>query len=234
LIKKLRTLALVAVGALVGLLALAGPASAHVTVSAPGATRGASYQLITFRVPVEEDADTVGLRVALSTKTPMGSVEVQAVPGWTHTQKTVKLAEPIKTDDGDITETVSEINWTAKPGQGLKPGEFGLFSIVASRLPDAPSVAFKAIQTYSDGTSVAWIETPAPGNTAEPEHPAPTLQLAAKGAGATASASVSLRSAATPAKSSNTGPVVLSVVALVVAAAALGLGIVGRARGGRS
>ncbi len=221
------------------LLVLAGPASAHVTVSAPGATRGGSDQVITFRVPVEEHADTVGLRLALPTKTPIASVEVQAIAGWTHTQKTAKLAQPIHTDDGDITDAVSEIDWTAKPGQGLKPGEFGVFTIIAGQLPDAPSLAFKAIQTYSDGTSVAWIETAAPGNTAQLEHPAPTLQLAAKAAGASPSASVSIApgasaSSASSSKSSNTGPVVLSIVALVVAAAALGLGIVSRARDGRT
>ena len=233
MIKKLRTLALAGVVAGAALLVLAGPASAHVTVSAPGATRGGSDQVITFRVPVEADADTVGLRLALPTETPIASVEVQAIPGWTHTQKTAKLAQPIHTDDGDITDAVSEIDWTAKPGQGLKPGEFGVFTIIAGQLPDAPSLAFKAIQTYSNGTSVAWIETAAPGNSAELEHPAPTLPLAAKATGATPSASVSVAPAATS-KSSNTGPVVLSIVALVVAAAALGLGVVTQARGGRT
>jgi periplasmic copper chaperone A len=231
-IKRLRVFALAGVVAGAALLVLAGPASAHVTISAPGATRGGSDQVITFRVPVEQDADTVGLRLALPTKTPIASVEVQAIPGWTHTEQTTKLAQPIHTDDGDITDAVSEIDWTAKPGQGLKPGEFGVFTIIAGQLPDAPSLAFKVIQIYSNGRSVAWIETAAPGNTAELEHPAPTLQLAAK-AGATPSVSVSVAPAATS-KSSNTGPIVLSIVALVVSAAALGLGVVTRARGERT
>ncbi len=78
---------------------------------------------------------------------------------------------------------------------------------------------FKAIQTYSDGTTVSWIETPAPGSTAEPDHPAPTLSLASADT-----------TTAKPSKSSNTAPVILSIVALVVAAAALGVAVVGRAR----
>jgi uncharacterized protein YcnI len=204
------------------LFAVAAPAFAHVTVIAPGATRGGSDQEITFRVPVEKDVDTVGLRVQLPTGTPIASVDVLAVPGWTHTEKTVQLAKPIVTDDGDITEAVSEIDWTAPAGGGLKPGEFGAFTIIAGQLPDVATLAFKAIQVYRDGTTANWIETAAPGSNVEPDNPAPVLTLSAGPAAAQPAA----------AKASSTGPVVLSIVALVVAAAALGLGIVSRARGG--
>src|SRR6266496_3567413 len=110
---------------LAAMLALAAPASAHVTVSAPGAARGGSDAVITFRVPTECDtASTTGL-------------QVRPIPGWTHTQKTVKLAEPISTDDGDITEAVAEIDWTATAG-GIKPGEFGEFVVMADPPPPPP------------------------------------------------------------------------------------------------
>jgi uncharacterized protein YcnI len=225
--KRVRVLAVVIALSVTALIVLAGPASAHVTVTAPGATAGGSDQEITFRVPVEKQVDTVGLQVVLPTDTPIASVEVQAVPGWTHTQKTVKLAKPIVTDDGDITEAVSEIDWTAATGQGLKPGEFGAFTIIAGLLPDVPTLTFKAIQRYSDGSEVKWIETTAPGSNAQPENPAPVLTLAAA-APPTASTAASSKTGSS--RSSNTGPVVLSIVALVVAAAALGLGVVSRAR----
>jgi uncharacterized protein len=194
---------------------IATPAYGHVTVSAPGATRGGSDQIITFRVPVEEMKATVKLTIALPTSTPIASVDVLPVPGWTHTEVTTKLATPIKTDDGEITSAVSRITWTATAG-GLKPGEFGEFTILAGQLPDAASLTFGAVQTYSDGSVVRWIESPAPGSKAEPEHPAPTLSLAA---------------AAKPAKSSSSSSSdVLSIVALILAALALALGVVTRAR----
>jgi uncharacterized protein len=198
-------------------LLVATPAYAHVTVSAPGATRGGSDQLITFRVPVEEDKATVKITVALPTATPIASVDVLPVAGWTHTELTTKLRTPIKTDDGEITEAVTRITWTATTG-GLKPGEFGEFTILAGQLPDSDSLTFGAVQTYSDGSVVRWIETPAPGSTAEPEHPAPTLSLSA------ASAPKAARS------SSSATADTLAIVALVFAAAALGLGVVNRAR----
>ncbi|MBV9593038.1 MAG: YcnI family protein [Actinobacteria bacterium] len=200
------------------LAAGAGIASAHVTVSAPGAVRGGGDQLITFRVPTEsESASTIGLKVQLPAATPIASVLVQPIAGWSFTETTSKLAKPIVTDDGTITEAVSEIDWKADSSDSaIGPGQFQEFVIIAGQLPDADSITFKAIQTYSDGSEVDWIETPAPGSSAEPDHPAPVLSLAS--------------STTSPSSSSNhnTAAVILSIVALVVAVIALGLVILTR------
>jgi uncharacterized protein len=208
-----RALALAAV--LVGLSAV--PAYGHVTVSAPGATRGGSDQLITFRVPVEKDKATVRLTVQLPTATPLASVDVLPLAGWTHSEVTTKLATPVKTDDGEITSAVTRVTWSATTG-GLKPGEFGEFTILAGQLPEAASLIFGAVQTYSDGSVVRWIETAAPGSSAEPEFPAPTLTL------------TPAAHAKAPSSGSSTSSNALAIVALAVAAAALGLGVVTRAR----
>jgi uncharacterized protein YcnI len=212
----MRRFLFVLVGILAAMLAFAVSAAAHVTVSAPGATSGGGDAQITFRVPVEKNVPTVGFTVQLPTDTPIASVDVAAMPAWTHTQTTTKLAKPIETDDGEITSAVSQITWKAT-GRGLEPGEYGQFTILAGQLPDASSLTFKALQTYSDGSVVRWIETPAPGSKDEPEHPAPVLSLTAD----------QPKAASAP---SNTGPVVLSIIALVLAAAALGVALVGRVR----
>jgi uncharacterized protein YcnI len=216
----MRRLALLIAVALVAMLALAAPAAAHVTITAPGAVRGGTDQEITFRVPVEKDVATTGVTIALPLDTPIASVLVSPMPGWTHTEKTTKLAQPIETDDGEITSAVSQIAWKAT-GPGLAPGEYGAFTIIAGLLPDAPSITFKALQYYRDGSVTKWIEVAAPGSSAEPENPAPVLTL---GAAATPAAEESDDS------DSNTGPVVLSIIALVVAAGALGVAFVTRAR----
>jgi uncharacterized protein len=212
---------LLALGTFVAVFAIAVPAWAHVTVTAPGATKGGSDQEITFRVPVEKNADTVGLSVALPTSTPIASVDVKPIPGWAHTEKTSKLAKPIKTDDGNITEAVTQITWTAQKGQGLKPGEYGDFTFIAGQLPDVAELSFGAIQTYSDGSVVKWIQRAAPGSTEEPDFPAPTLSLVTTSADP---------KPAVVQKASTTAPTVLAILALVVAAAALGLAVVGNAR----
>ncbi len=154
------------------ILIAALPASAHVTVSGSGTQGG--YSTFAFKVPNEEDAaNTVQLEVQFPTDHPLVSVSVQPVPGWTARVEKTKLATPVQTDDGEVTEAVSTITWT---GGEIKPGEFQQFPVSAGPLPDVDSLEFKAIQTYSNGDVVRWIdETPASGE--EPEHPAPTLAL---------------------------------------------------------
>jgi periplasmic copper chaperone A len=211
----------VTIGVVGAVFWLAGPASAHVTVSASEATPGASDVVITFRVPTESDtASTTGLAVQLPTDTPIASVLVAPHPGWTDTVQTVNLKTPIRTDDGDISQAVSVINWKANsPAAGIKPGQFDEFVIIAGLLPKVNSLTFKAIQTYSDGSQVAWIETPAPGSSAEPEHPAPVLSLAAAtGAASTPGAS----------KAAATTGIVLGAIGVVLGAAALAVALMRR------
>jgi Domain of unkown function (DUF1775) len=63
-----------------------------------------------------------------------------------------------------------------------------VFDVFAAPLPKADSMQFKALQTYSDGAVVRWIE-PKKADGSEPEHPAPTLKLTpAVAEGASASA----------------------------------------------
>jgi uncharacterized protein len=226
--KNSRTIALgfVAVAvALLGLFGFAGPAAAHVTVHSPGATQG-GYAVLTFQVPTESaTASTVKLQVQFPTEAPIASVSVQPHPGWTFQTVTSKLATPVQTEDGDtLTEAVSEIDWTADSADtAIKPGEFDQFLVSAGPLPKVTQLQFSAIQTYSDGTIVRWNETAAPGSSVRPDHPKPTLLLAAAGSGDAAATTGS-------GSSSDTAPVILSIIALVIAVAALGLAVVTRAR----
>jgi uncharacterized protein YcnI len=214
----MKRLCLLTVAAFAALLAVAGPALAHVTVAAPGATPG-GYAVATFRVPTESaTASTTKLVVQVP---PLASVSVQPVPGWTAVTTTSKLATPLTSDDGPVTSAVSRITWTADSGAGIKPGQFQQFPVSMGPLPKASTVSFPAIQYYSDGTVVRWVEHAAPGSKTEPDHPAPTLRLTAADPAATAPKVE---------KASTTGPTVLSIVALVVAAGALGLAFVSRAK----
>jgi uncharacterized protein len=201
-------------------LLAAAPAWAHVTVVAPGVGPGQSDATITVQVPDESDsASTVGLKLQLPTDHPLAGVLVAPQPGWTAAIKRTTLSSPIKTDDGDITEVVSEIDWTAAAGGGIRPGFFGQFTIIAGKLPDGVSqLTFKAVQQYSDGSTVSWIEQPAPGSSTEPEHPAPVLSLTA----AAASSSSNAGGTSDPAsKGAATTGIVLGAVGTALGAAAL-------------
>jgi uncharacterized protein YcnI len=231
-----------------GLLLLgASVASAHVVVSAPGATQGGDT-VLTFQVPTESDtASTVGLKVQLPTDAPLASVAVQPKAGWTYTVTRSTLATPISSDAGPVTQVISEIDWTAAGGGGIAPGEFDQFLVSVGPLPDVPTITFKAIQHYSDNTDVAWIEEPAPGSIAEPDHPAPTLTLAAAAADASttdtsttaapATSGVTVNSAAmtmtdpdAASRGSVTIAIVIGVVGVVIGAIGVGLAIAARRR----
>jgi uncharacterized protein YcnI len=188
----------VVTAAVAGLLAAgAGIASAHVTVSSADAAQGGEGK-ITFRVPDESDtASTVTVKIQLPAKTPIASVAVQPVPGWTVKPTKVALNPPVTTDDGDtITERVSVVEFDATPAAAIRPGEFQEFSLSVGPFPKVASVAFPVLQTYSDGKEVAWIDPTVEGSP-EPAHPAPTLSLTADAAPA-AAAAPSAASAADP------------------------------------
>jgi uncharacterized protein YcnI len=221
-------LAAVAAGVVSGVF-VAGPASAHVSVDPKEATQG-GYTKLTFRVPNEKDAaDTVKVEINLPADKPIASISTKPLDGWTVQADRTKLDKPIKSDDGEITEAVTKITWTAAAGAAIKPGQFQEFDVSAGPLPETDKIVFKALQTYSDGDIVRWIEEPGSGG-AEPEHPAPTLTLAKKsddsgGQKDTATAAKGEGSADNDAGDGSTAAIVLGVAGLVAGLGGLALGL---------
>ena len=213
--------------ALVGLIvcALAVPASAHVTVDPPSAPKGGTVKL-SFLVPNEESSKVTGIAISFPTppQSPIPSVSVEAKPGWTVQVTTLTLTKPIVTDDGDITNVVSQIAWKAKTGaDGIDKGQFGEFTIDADGLPSTGSqVVFKAIQTYANGDVVRWIDPVTPGGPAA-DHPTPILELTnpAGGGTPTTGAPSSGVAAAATASTKDDSARALGIVAVVLGAVAL-------------
>src|SRR4051795_5266926 len=177
--------------ALTGSVLLAGSASAHVTVNPPEAAPG-GFTKLTFRVPTEKpDASTTKVSVTFPPATPLASVSVKPLPGWTAQVTKSKLPKPIEDEGLKLTEAVSRITWTAQKAAAIAPGQFQEFDVSVGPLPSsAKSMSFPTVQTYDDGTTVRWIDPVTPGG-AEPEHPAPTLTLAAAPANGAANAGAS-------------------------------------------
>jgi uncharacterized protein len=186
--------------------------------------------VLDVRVPNEmENANTTQVDVQL----PTGFVEAsyQTVPGWAVKVEKRKLAQPVQTDDGEVTEEVSRITWTADSGGGIAPGQFQDFPL-SVQIPDkaGAKLTFKALQTYSNGKIVRWIGPPGS------DEPAPQVAVtAAAGEDASsASSGGSSGAEAAPAASSDSDSgsgradlalglgaagLVLGVVALAVALA---------------
>ena len=213
----------------------------------PNTLPASSNPTLNVRVPNEESNASV---VKVDMQIPPGFLDIstQLPSGWKATVLKRKLATPVKTDAGTITEDVSEVIWSAPKAAGIPPGSFLQFPI-STAVPDGDAgqtLTFKVIQTYSNGDVVRWIEAPN-----SMMHPAPTVNITPAGgvlldaagteagpgpvpANATAIAPASRTpAAASPAKRASQA---LGIAALVVGALALllALGAVASARGRRT
>ncbi|MFB7999624.1 DUF1775 domain-containing protein [Streptomyces sp. NPDC056002] len=181
-----RRAALTGAAALAAGLAVAGPAAAHAEVEAD--TPQALAENVTLTFVSEAESASAGfeqLRIVLPKGLSPRDVTLDEAPkGW-------KLKP---TDDG-----------YTLGGPALKAGVNAEHSITVRQLPDAKQIAFKTVETYSDGKVSRWIELPSGDK--EPEQPAPLLELNAAAPGAkpvtpslspTVSATLSKPSSAAP------------------------------------
>ena len=194
-------------------LALPAAAQAHVTLQPDEAPAG-GFARLDVRVPNEEEAkDTTKVQIQMPAGFAHASYE--PVAGWKVDVKKTKLAKPVETDDGTITEEVAQITWTGDGRTGtIKPGQFQDFGLSVG-LPDkkpGTKLTFKALQTYTGGQVVRWIGAP------DSDKPAPQVTLKAP------EAEHGAAPAAAP-KSDDDGPsTALVVVALVLGGAGLAAG----------
>jgi uncharacterized protein YcnI len=212
--------------ATLGVLAVPAVAQAHVTLQPKTAAAGA-YVVEDVRVPNETD-DAVTTKVAVQFPEGFASASYQAIPGWSVKVVKEKLATPVKTDDGEITEGVKSITWTAtSKADGIAPGQFLDFPL-SVQIPGkaGDTLTFKALQTYSDGTVARWIGAP------DADKPAPQVQVtaaaedhhatAAPAAGGTATTeNTSAPAAATSDSTGDSDSNTLAIIALIVGALGL-------------
>jgi uncharacterized protein YcnI len=195
-------------------LALPATADAHVTVQPKQATAG-SFTRLDVRVPTERD-DASTVKVAVQFPPGFAEASYEPVPGWNVQVTKEKLAQPIKTDDGEVTGGVKQITWTAKGrADGIPPGgfqDFGLSVQVPGKAGD--QLTFKALQTYSNGEVVRWI------GAKDSDNPAPVVAVTGDTAAAPAPT-------ATPAASSDSSSDALGITALIVGLLGLGTGAAG-------
>ncbi|MDX2710109.1 YcnI family protein [Streptomyces sp. PA03-6a] len=162
-----------------GIVLASTPAFAHVSVQPQSPATKGGYATVNFKVPNERDnASTTKLEVVLPADHPLASVQPQAITGWDIKITKSKPDKPLALHGQSISEAVTKVTWTAT-GKGIAPGSFQEFPLSLGQLPKkTDQLVFKALQTYSNKEVVRWIEPQAEGQE-EPEHPAPTLQLAA-------------------------------------------------------
>lgn len=138
-------------------LAISGVAWAHVTVN-PEEVPAGEFETLTVKVPTEKEMPTTEVRVEVPEGFTVSAV--QPVPGWTH---------EFEREGGEVTAVV----WS---GGEIGPEEFQQFPISA-RTPEEPGeYAWRAFQTYEDGSVVEWTGPP------EAETPASVMNVVSGGA----------------------------------------------------
>lgn len=139
------------------LLFSAGPASAHTEVTSSPGRAGTANAVLTF--DCEAESSTAGIQ-------------------------SVRVVLP-KTITADLVALVDgPAGWKLTPtpggytvaGKALPIGQDATHRIRVKQLPQARTLLFKTLDTYSDGRVDRWIE-PAVAGAPEPDHPAPVLTL---------------------------------------------------------
>jgi uncharacterized protein YcnI len=126
---------------LLGLFLFSTGASAHVTVKPTTSTTN-TWETYTVTVPVEKDVATTKVTVQIPNGVQFELT--RSMPEWT-----------TKINKDEKNQQVSTITWEAKK-DGIQPGEFEKFEFIAKNPGKAATIAWNAIQYYSDGTSVSW------------------------------------------------------------------------------
>lgn len=216
----------IAVLAAAAALSVPAGAQAHVTLQPNTAAAGA-FTVLDLRVPNERDK---GSTVKVDVQFPDGfaAVSYQPLSGWTVKVIKKKLATPIQTDDGPITEGVSRVVWTgSRKGLGkIAPGQFMDFPI-SVQIPGkaGDTLTFKALQTYSNGEVVRWIGPPSA------DEPAPRVTVTAAKAKSASHAGIGAATGGDAAGGNGPGAAALLAGGLLVALSAAALALTRRRRG---
>jgi uncharacterized protein YcnI len=157
-------------------LALGGPAAAHVGVDKNEIVAGASTTLSFSISHGCGDSPTTSMRFQI----PEGvnNAMPQVHPGWEIEVERAELPEPIESAHGDpITDRPAVISFTAGAGNAVPNGQRDTFSITFTAPETTGALSFPVIQGCEDGVN-EWIEA-WDGTGTEPESPAPYVMVVA-------------------------------------------------------
>ncbi len=158
-------------------LSIPGVAQAHISLH-PNTIPAGAFVTLDVRVPGEQ-AGAYAYEIDMLVPPGFTEIDTQNVPGWSVKKITTKLATPIQTDEGPISEEVSQIIWTGdRSALGrLEDNSFIQFPLSIAMPSDlaGKSLAFKTVQYYSNGKVIHWIGPP------NAEYSAPTVNITAKG-----------------------------------------------------
>ncbi|MEV8503410.1 DUF1775 domain-containing protein [Actinoplanes sp. NPDC051475] len=177
-LEKHRRAGVLAATVAAGVLGIAAPAAADVTVSPPSVPQG-SGQNLSFRVTNTARSPITRVKLVLPTDLPVAEVYPLSVPDWAPQIQGRKLETPLPSihDGTPVTETTGSITWIAMPGKALPPGKSADLTVAIGPMPSTgASMSFTVQPTYADPAKgapmppVALALTPGDGTTGHSGH----------------------------------------------------------------
>jgi uncharacterized protein YcnI len=167
----------IAVLAATGALLAPAAAEAHVSLH-PNTIPAGAFATLNVRVPGEQEGAHV-TKVDVLFPPGFTSVTYENVAGWSVKVLNQKVSPPIQTDEGPVSEQISQVIWSWTGPLGMVNNnqfvQFPLSTAIPGKLA-GQALQFKTLQSYSNGQVVHWID---PSLSAE--HPAPRINVTAKG-----------------------------------------------------
>ncbi|OJF13933.1 DUF1775 domain-containing protein [Couchioplanes caeruleus] len=151
-LEKHRRAGVLAAAVAAGVLGVAAPAAAGVTVSPPSAPQG-SGQNVAFKVTNAARSPITKIKLVLPRDMPIAEFYALSAPDWAPQLEYRKLDTPLTSIHGGspVTEATSAITWTAMPGKALAPGKSADLSVAMGPLPTTgDKMSFTLSPTYAD------------------------------------------------------------------------------------
>lgn len=149
--EKHRRAGVLAAAVATGVLCAASPAAADVTVSPPSAPQGSGIN-VTFKVTNTAQSAITKVKLLLPAALPVAEVYPLSVDDWAPQITNRTLDKPLTSIHGGtpVTQTASDITWTAMPGKALPPGKSADLVVAMGPMPASARMSFTVQPTYAD------------------------------------------------------------------------------------
>jgi uncharacterized protein YcnI len=137
------------------------PARAHATLEQPSAVAGSYHKAVVMIGHGCEGQATHTVRITV----PAGfnGAKPQPKPGWTLAIQREKLAQPYLSHGKEITDTVTQVTWTADSAAAQLPdAQYDEF-VLRGQLPATPGPLWFKVQQLCPSGQLDWAEVPASG-----------------------------------------------------------------------
>jgi periplasmic copper chaperone A len=196
-------------------------AVAHVTIQ-PGEWEPGAFATMVVRVPNErDDAETTTVSVQFPEN--VLTARFQAHPTCEREVERQALDQPVE----DITERIVSVTWTCDPpiaSDGFD--EFGLSFQIPEDASPGDELLFPAVQTYSGGEVVNWVDPDPEADTPAPRITVVAPEEEAEAAPTTTDQTTTEETAAAPAVSSDGDDDSTSTLAMIFGIAGLAAGLI--------